>query len=279
GQKCADLIDKLLVLDPRKRLTAAEALNHEWFWERPFPADPASLPKYDPSKEIDRTKREWKAPMQARNVPAPQPILQSQPMQTSGVAGYPHARPPPPPPAGGYVSGPPPLHGGMGMARPGPGPGAVHYNGPPPAQIGMGGVGVYGQTRNPYSGGPPNSSLPPARGMGGGGGGGGWPPPPTNASSVTNPYAPDPPGMVGANPYGSSRGPRPSGFGRERGRGWDTERDGGDRERDWDRPNAGFDPYSRRVAQGTGLPPRPPFPGGSHGGPNGGGSNRNPYSG
>ena len=56
GRECADLIDRLLVLDPAKRLTAAEALEHEWFWTKPFPADPASLPKYLPSKEIDRNK-------------------------------------------------------------------------------------------------------------------------------------------------------------------------------------------------------------------------------
>ena len=56
GRECADLIDRLLVLDPCKRMTAAEALEHEWFWTKPYPADPASLPKYLPSKEIDRSK-------------------------------------------------------------------------------------------------------------------------------------------------------------------------------------------------------------------------------
>ncbi|CDW96940.1 hypothetical protein [Sporisorium scitamineum] len=35
GPGCADLIDKLLVLDPRKRLTAHQALEHEWFWIKP----------------------------------------------------------------------------------------------------------------------------------------------------------------------------------------------------------------------------------------------------
>lgn len=62
GRECADLIDKLLVLDPAKRMTAAEALEHEWFWSKPYPADPASLPKYLPSKEIDRNRRDRKAP-------------------------------------------------------------------------------------------------------------------------------------------------------------------------------------------------------------------------
>ncbi|SPO24164.1 related to cyclin dependent kinase C [Ustilago trichophora] len=70
GPHCADLIDKLLVLDPKKRLTAQQALEHEWFWTKPFPADPASLPKYEHSKEIDRARREWK-PAPAAAAPAP----------------------------------------------------------------------------------------------------------------------------------------------------------------------------------------------------------------
>lgn len=57
-KELADLIDKLLVLDPTKRLTAKEALEHDWFWQPPYPADPQSLPKYQPSKELDRQRRE-----------------------------------------------------------------------------------------------------------------------------------------------------------------------------------------------------------------------------
>ncbi|KAI8381088.1 kinase-like domain-containing protein [Radiomyces spectabilis] len=50
----ADLMDKLLVLDPHKRLTALEALEHDYFYSKPLPADPADLPKYDASHEYDR---------------------------------------------------------------------------------------------------------------------------------------------------------------------------------------------------------------------------------
>ena len=34
-----DLIDKLLVLDPKKRLDSDSALNHDLFWEEPMPCD------------------------------------------------------------------------------------------------------------------------------------------------------------------------------------------------------------------------------------------------
>ncbi|PKI83098.1 [pyruvate dehydrogenase (acetyl-transferring)] kinase [Malassezia vespertilionis] len=90
GRECADLIDRLLTLDPRKRLTAAEALEHEWFWTKPYPADPASLPKYTPSKEIDRNKRDRKVPRQANPAPLPlQPPLPLPPQQAVGSAAYP----------------------------------------------------------------------------------------------------------------------------------------------------------------------------------------------
>lgn len=37
-----DFLDRLLTLDPMRRMTAFEALDHEYFWTEPLPADPAS---------------------------------------------------------------------------------------------------------------------------------------------------------------------------------------------------------------------------------------------
>ncbi|CDS10671.1 hypothetical protein LRAMOSA11157 [Lichtheimia ramosa] len=49
-----DLLDKLLVLDHHKRLTALDALDHDYFYTSPGPANPSELPKYEHSHEYDR---------------------------------------------------------------------------------------------------------------------------------------------------------------------------------------------------------------------------------
>jgi len=75
-----DLVEKMLTLDPKKRITAKEALDHDYFWEEPLPCDPEQLPKFDiesaneyiarKRREDDKKKKEElaKAPP-----PAPQP--------------------------------------------------------------------------------------------------------------------------------------------------------------------------------------------------------------
>lgn len=42
-----DLLDRLLQYDPERRITAAEALQHEFFQQEPQPTLPAEMPKFD----------------------------------------------------------------------------------------------------------------------------------------------------------------------------------------------------------------------------------------
>jgi len=54
GTQAADLMDKLLVLDPRLRLNAFQALDHDYLWTDPLPAEPKDLPQYESSHEYNR---------------------------------------------------------------------------------------------------------------------------------------------------------------------------------------------------------------------------------
>lgn len=40
GAETCDLLDKLLVCNPRERMSASQALDHDYFWTDPLPADP-----------------------------------------------------------------------------------------------------------------------------------------------------------------------------------------------------------------------------------------------
>ncbi|KAM7498697.1 hypothetical protein LguiA_023111 [Lonicera macranthoides] len=59
------LMDTLLSIDPADRGSAASALKNEFFSTNPLPCDPASLPKYTPSKEFDAKVRDEEARRQA----------------------------------------------------------------------------------------------------------------------------------------------------------------------------------------------------------------------
>lgn len=54
GDQFVDLISKMVVLDPSKRLTVDEALSHPYFSCAPFPCHPSELPKPSlPAEKID----------------------------------------------------------------------------------------------------------------------------------------------------------------------------------------------------------------------------------
>lgn len=56
-----DLIELLLQLDPKRRPTAAEALDHDWFWCQPYPTPKHELPKYRSTHEFQAKQRRKEA--------------------------------------------------------------------------------------------------------------------------------------------------------------------------------------------------------------------------
>ncbi|OCH83573.1 cdc2 kinase, partial [Obba rivulosa] len=63
GVETCDLLDKLLVCNPRDCLTASQALDHDYFWTDPLPADPKTLPSYEVSHEFDKRGHRNQAPV------------------------------------------------------------------------------------------------------------------------------------------------------------------------------------------------------------------------
>jgi len=70
-----DLLRKLLAMDPAQRITARDALDHDYFWTHPLPTKPEDLPKYPACHEFTAKKRRQQ--QAAQSVPpsgaAPQP--------------------------------------------------------------------------------------------------------------------------------------------------------------------------------------------------------------
>lgn len=52
-----DLLRKLLSMDPSKRISAKDALDHDYFWTEPMPSKPENLPKHPSSHEFTAKKR------------------------------------------------------------------------------------------------------------------------------------------------------------------------------------------------------------------------------
>ncbi|GEM08090.1 P-TEFb-associated cyclin-dependent protein kinase Cdk9 [Rhodotorula toruloides] len=161
-----DLMDRILVLDPKKRLTANEALDHDWFWTEPFPCDPSRMPTYEASHELDRRKR-----VQDQHTTFGQPVQQmQQPMHPRPVMPgygngpsqqpYPNQHAPAPfngPPAPAAFNGPPfTAYNAPPMPMPKP------YNAPAPT-YGGGGGGLAGGGGGPHrsyaAAGPPIATV------------------------------------------------------------------------------------------------------------------------
>ncbi|GLB39077.1 putative pkinase-domain-containing protein [Lyophyllum shimeji] len=135
GPETCDLLDKLLTCNPRDRITAAQALDHEYFWTDPLPADPKTLPSYEASHEFDKRGRppphKHPLPPQDPNLrPPPVPDFRQKPPHGPGV---PRHMPYPPPPAPHHG----PLHSHPGPPGYVPDPRAQHAR--PPLRFGGGG--------------------------------------------------------------------------------------------------------------------------------------------
>eukprot|EP01119_Soliformovum_irregulare_P000618 TRINITY_DN1043_c0_g1_i1.p1 TRINITY_DN1043_c0_g1~~TRINITY_DN1043_c0_g1_i1.p1 ORF type:complete len:533 (+),score=113.24 TRINITY_DN1043_c0_g1_i1:905-2503(+) len=67
-KECLDLLDRLLTLDPAKRISAGDALDHDYFWSEPRPCDPSDLPKFrEAAHEFQAKKRRQSHPAPSQN--------------------------------------------------------------------------------------------------------------------------------------------------------------------------------------------------------------------
>jgi len=152
---CAkDLLKKMLSMDPASRISAKDALDHDYFWTNPMPDKPEDLPKYRSSHEFTAKKRRHEAQKQQQAQQQAQPQQQPPPPQQQQQQQQqhpPHQHQPPPQqhyhppqqqqhfqpqhhPQSAYQRGPPPNRGPpQRMSQP---PAAMPHgaqNGPPSA--------------------------------------------------------------------------------------------------------------------------------------------------
>ncbi|KAG2111801.1 Pkinase-domain-containing protein [Suillus cothurnatus] len=110
GPETCDLLDKLLTCNPRDRITASQALDHDYFWTDPLPADPKTLPSYEASHEFDKRGRRNQPPP---GIMPPDGYFRPHPLPNQPPGFYPRGPPhrdafrpgPPPPPPGGQRPG------------------------------------------------------------------------------------------------------------------------------------------------------------------------------
>ncbi|KIJ99078.1 hypothetical protein K443DRAFT_680230 [Laccaria amethystina LaAM-08-1] len=244
GLETADLLDKLLICNPRERITASQALDHDYFWTDPLPADPKTLPSYEASHEYDKRGH--------RNIHGGPP---AQPRHHDG-----HLRP---------SNLPPPIGHHPRNHRGGPPPPRDMFNSGPPRDMFNSGAPPHngGYPPNPP---PPNGLPPPTRG------------PPNFHPSNQGPHRPGPPpGQHHGPPYGRGPPGGPPGSYPPRQQGQGQGRPGhqggggpGFGRREWESRGPGA-PLPRH--SNPNLPPRPPAPLGapeireSRGGPRGSG--------
>ncbi|KDE03944.1 CMGC/CDK protein kinase [Microbotryum lychnidis-dioicae p1A1 Lamole] len=105
GETFGDLLAHILLLDPDRRLTAHQALDHDWFWTEPYPAERWAIPQWESSHEMDKRQRDEQQQQQQkqdRRHRAPGPVLAPRqnggPVQTGSARGAQTLRPNPPQP-------------------------------------------------------------------------------------------------------------------------------------------------------------------------------------
>ncbi|XP_034691934.1 cyclin-dependent kinase C-1-like [Vitis riparia] len=213
-----DLVDRMLTLDPSKRISAKDALDAEYFWNDPLPCDPKSLPKYESSHDFQTKKKrqqQRKNEEQAKRqkLQHPQQHARLPPIQHSGRAHPQHWHGPNHP---------------TNNSQPTVPAGPSHHQYGRPHGL-PGGPNRYPSSGNPNGGYNPNhggqvggySSAPyPPQGRGQPYGSG---VPSTGPRGATSGYGVGPPNYSQSSQYGGAaagRGPNPMGVNRNQQYGW-----------------------------------------------------------